>query len=227
MKHSATRDFWSFEDDLAYYRIVPGAHAIEVYSEDVFVRHFSTWQLGVGGVVVSKKPLELNFARNADESTCPVWSGIRKVIEALVIRELTVARHLTDSQKKYLGIRFRRLAECARNPGVWKWVKLLTDPWGQHLALSALADFRRFVYIPEPGSLACAAHGTDRTFVVTDALLDRFGVSTLDEWLTLLSEAGLLPAGYSVVESEALAVQLTALGVISQPRPLTAGPLPG
>ena len=223
MKHSATHDFWTLEDDLAYYRIVQGAHAIEVYSEDVFVRHFGTWQLGVGGVVVSKKPLELNFARNAEESTCPVWTGIRRVIEALVIRELTAARHLTDSQRKYLGIRFRRLAECARNPNVLKWVKLLTDPWGQHLPLSALADYRRFVYIPEPGTLGCAAHGIGGTFVVTDALLDRFGVSSLDEWLTLLSEARLLPASYSVVESEALAAQLVAMGVIAQPRPLAAG----
>jgi hypothetical protein len=223
MKHSATQDFWTLEDDLAYYRIVKGAHAIEVYSEDVFVRHFSTWQLGVGGVVVSKQPLELNFARNAEESTCPVWSGIRKVIESLVIRELASAKRLTDPQRKYLGIRFRSLAQCAPNPSVWKWVKLLTDPWGQHLPLSALADYRRFVHIPEPGTLACAAHGIDGTFVVTDALLDRFGVSSLRDWLTLLSEAGLLPQGYSIVESEALATQLIAMGLISQPRALTAG----
>ena len=223
MKHPAAHDFWTLEDDLAYYRIVRGAHAIEVYSEDVFVRHFSTWQLGVGGVVVSKLPLELNFARNAEESACPVWSGVRKVIEALVIRELTAAKHLTDSQRKYLGIRFHRLAECARDPGVWKWVKLLTDPWGQHLPLSALADYRKFVYIPEPGPLGCAAHGIDGTFVVTDALLDRFGVSSLSEWLTLLSEAGLLPASYLVIESDALAAQLAAMGVVLQQRPRTAG----
>ena len=222
MKQSAAHDFWTLEDDLACYRIVQGAHAIEVYSEDVFVRHFSTWQLGVGGVVVSKQPLELNFARNAEESTCPVWSGIRKAIEALVIRELTAARQLTDAQRKYLGIRFRRLAECARNPKVWKWVKLLTDPWGQHLPLSALVDYRKFVHIPEPGALGCAAHGIDGTFVVTDALIDRFGVSSLREWLTVLSEAGLLPEGYAVVESDALAAQLAALGVIAQPRTAAA-----
>src|SRR5690242_5197107 len=132
MRRSATRDFWTFEDEHAYYRIVRGAHALEVYSQDVFVRHFSTWQLGVGGVVVSKQPLELNFARSAAESECPVWSGIRKMIESLVIRELTASRHLTDSQRKYLGIRVRSLKECASDPSVWKWMKLLTDPSGRH-----------------------------------------------------------------------------------------------
>lgn len=201
MTHAATHDFWTREDDLAYYRIVRGAHAIEVYNEDVFVRHFSTWQLGVGGVVVSKRPLELNFARNAEESGCPVWSGIRKVIEVLVIRELTTARNLTESQRKYLGIRFRSLPQCARDPEAWKWVKLLTDAWGNHLPLSALADYRRFVHVPEAAAATWTAHGADGTFVVTDALLDRFGVNSLRDWLTLLSEAGLLREDYSVTEA--------------------------
>lgn len=197
MIQSATHDFWTLEDELAYYRIVPGAHALEVYSQDVFVRHFSTWQLSVGGVVVSKQPLELNFARNAAESECPIWSGIRKVIEALVIRTLTTAGHLTDSQRKFLGIRFRDVAHCTSDPSVWKRMKLLTDPWGEHLPLSALAQYSRFVHIPEPGPLACATHGIDGTFVVTDALLDRFGTDSLPDWLALLAETGLLPEGDS------------------------------
>jgi hypothetical protein len=195
MLASASHDFWTFEDDLAYYRIIHGAHALEVYNQDIFVRHFSTWQLGVGGVVVSKRPLELNFARSALESECPIWSGIRKVIESLVIRTLTTAGRLTDSQRKFLGVRFRDMAQCAPNPTAWKGVKLLTDPWGKHLPLSALADYRRFVHIPEPNALACAAHGIEGTFVVTDSLLDRFGVESLREWLALLAEAGLLAEG--------------------------------
>lgn len=193
MTRSATDDFWTLEDDLACYRIVQGAHALEVYSQDVFVRHFSTWQLSVGGVVVSKQPLELNFARNAVESECPVWSGIRKVIEALVIRTLTGAGYLTDSQRKFLGMRFRDVPRCGSDPSVWKRVKLLTDPWGEHLPLSALARYSRFVHIRQPGPLACATHGIDGTFVVTDALLDRFGVDSLDDWLALLAGTGLLP----------------------------------
>lgn len=193
----ATNDFWTFEDELAYYRIIQGAHALEVYNQDIFVRHFSTWQLGVGGVVVSKRSLELNFARSAPESECPVWSGIRKVIESLVIRTLTTAGRLTDSQRKFLGVRFRNIAQCAPNTNAWKGVKLLTDPWGKHLPLSALADYSRFVHVPEPNTRACAAHGVEGTFVVTDSLLDRFGVESLHDWLALLAETGLLAEGSS------------------------------
>lgn len=201
MTESANGDFWTREDDLAYYRIIR-ADALVVYSQDIFVRHFSTWQLGIGGVVVSKQPLELNFARNAAESECPVWSRIRTVIETLAIRELTAAKHLTDSQRKFLGIRLRSLAEGM--PTVWKGVKLLTDPSGRHLPLSALAHYGRFVHIPEPMALAYTAYGRQETFVVTDALLDRFGMDSLPDWLSLLSEAGLLAEGYSIIERESL-----------------------
>jgi hypothetical protein len=81
-------------------------------------------------------------------------------------------------------------------------VRLLTDPSGNHLPLSTLAHYRKFVHIPEPGTDACAAHGRHGTFVVTDALLDRFGMGSLRDWLALLSGAGLLAEGYSVVEGE-------------------------
>lgn len=211
MRESATRDFWTFEDDLAYYRLVLGAHALEVFNQSVFLGEFGTWQLGVGGVVVSKLPLGIKVARDAvTESECPVWAGIRNVIEALVIRELTSANELSDSQRKFLAIRIRSLMEWASEPKSWKAVQLLTGPSGQHLPLSALADYTRFVHIPEPGMLACAAHDTDGTFVVTDALLDRFGTDSLDDWLAVLSDAGLLPESYSVVDARDVMVRREA-----------------
>ena len=194
---SATQDFWTLEDELACYRIVRGAHALEVYDRDTFVRHLSTWQLGVGGVVVSKLPLERDFAMSAAESECPTWSAIRKVIETLVIRSLTTSSRLTDSQRKFLGVRFRSIAQCASDPLAWRGLKLLTDPWGQHLPLSALMHYRRFVHVPEAGTVAGAMHGSDGTFVVTDSLLDRFGMDSLDDWLALLAGMGLLPDGCS------------------------------
>lgn len=202
MTVSATKEFWTREDDFAYYRIVKGADELEVYDQGTFVRGFSTWQLGLGGVVLSKRALKVSRAANVlMESECPVWLRIRRVIEALIVRELMGAARLTDSQRKYLGIRLRHLAEWTRDLGLWRAVELLTDPWGRHLPLSALARYTKFVHIPETGELACAAHDMDGTFVVTDALLDRFGMDSLEDWLALLSEADLLPQGYSVIES--------------------------
>ena len=65
MTESATTEFWTREDDLAYYRIVKGADELEVYDQGTFVRGFSTWQLGLGGLVLSKRPLKVHRAGNA------------------------------------------------------------------------------------------------------------------------------------------------------------------
>jgi len=203
MTESATEEFWTREDDLAYYRIVKGADELEVYDQGTFIRGFSTWQLGLGGLVLSKRPLKVHRVGHAvPELECPVWVRIRRVIESLIVRQLTSAKVLTDSQKKYLGIRIRNLAQWTSEPGHWKGVKLLTDHRGKPLPLSALARYTRFVHIAEPEPLACAAHDMDGTFVVTDALLDRFGMDSLEDWLELLADADLLPEGYSVVEHQ-------------------------
>jgi hypothetical protein len=50
-------------------------------------------------------------------------------------------------------------------------VKLLTDASGKHFPFSTLRNFRRFVYIEESPTLACAVHGVQSTFVVTEATL--------------------------------------------------------
>lgn len=205
MTESATQNFWTREDDLAYYRIVCGADELEVYNQGTFVRGFSTWQLGLGGVVLSKRPLKLNAGGNAvKELECTVWLRIRRVIEALIVRELIAAKILTDAQKKYLGIRVRNLAEWTSDRVLWKGVKLLTDVAGNALPLSALAHYTRFVHVPELGAVARAAQEVAGTFVVTDALLDRFGMDSLCDWLALLSQADLLPEDYSIVESATL-----------------------
>lgn len=203
MRDSATRCYWTLEDDLACYRIVRGADALEVYDRGVLFRNVRTWQLGVGGVVISKQPLEVSAGDAVTEPESPVWSGIRRMIEALVVRELAGAEHLTDAQRKFLGIRVRSLAQSTPDRSAWREVRLLTDPSGKHVPLSSLRRYTRFVHVREPGTLR-AAHGSDGTFVVTDALLDRFGVGSLRDWLALMADAGgLLPDEY-FVESDSL-----------------------
>lgn len=220
MRHSTGRGYWTHEDGLAYYRIVQGGDVVKVFNQGIFARGFRSWQLGIGGMVVSKQHLEGDFAGSGmEERDCPIWARIRRVTEALIMRELLNAKCLTDAQKKYLGMRLRSLAEWAE-PRLWRGAKLLTDPWGRHLPLSALAHYTRFIHVPEPDPLACAAHGTDGTFVATDALLDRFGADSLRQWLALLSEAGLLPRGYSLIEPRAAPVGRRAHAGIPAARPV-------
>lgn len=196
---------WTFEDDDAYYRVVQDATELQVYNLGVFVEDQGTWRIGMGGIVVSKKQLEVNFARNSVmEDSCPVWKRITKKLEAIVLAKLTFARKLDDGERKFLA---RRLNTLRCYPSLdWRQAKVLTDPSGKHLALAELKRFRRFVHVQDNGPLACAAHGEAGTFVVTDCLLTRFGVNSLQEWLDRMAALGdLLPQAYETIDVDAIA----------------------
>lgn len=200
---------WTFEDDEAYYRLSQDQEELMVYNQGVFVERMGNWKTGMGGVIVSKRALNVNFARNSVlEGQCPVWRRILRRLENLVVSKLTHAQKLSDGERKYLA---RRLAMLPSLGVDALKAKVLTDPSGKHLKLVDLREYRRFAHISGEEALACAAHGTEGTFVVTDKLLTRFGVSTLREWLDRITATApmALAERYEVLEED----QVSHLGL--------------
>ncbi|MEW5288569.1 ATP-binding protein [Erwinia papayae] len=67
---------WDAEDDEAWYRLREEG-AVAIYNQGVLVRHDPGHQWGVGGLIVSKKPLALNVSRTEIlRKSCPVWKSI-------------------------------------------------------------------------------------------------------------------------------------------------------
>lgn len=200
----ASKCKWTYEDEDAYYLILQGADELQVYNLGVFVESRYASSMGAGGIVVSKKALKVNFARNSVlEDQCPIWQRISHHLEQLVMRKLSSAKALSETERKFLAT---RLSNLEAHPTLkWRELKLLTDPTGKHLALSALKKFKRFVHIDGEPHYAAAIHGSDGTFVVTDKLLNRFGVGSLNEWLARMERYDLVNPDYEVVEREQLA----------------------
>lgn len=180
---------WTMEDEDAWYKVVQDSEELAVYNQGAFVENMGVYRIGMGGLVVTKKPLELNMARNSVmEDACPVWKRISLKLQALVLLKLSTAKKLSNGERKFLA---RRLSLLRQIPGVdWPAIKVMTDPSGKHLALRDLRNYKRFAYVDESESTACALHRENETFVVTDKLLTRFGYSTLQELLTYLRSLG-------------------------------------
>lgn len=195
---------WTFEDDDAYYRVMPDSQELTVYNQGVFVEDMGTWRIGAGGIVVSKKPLEVNFARNSVmENRCEVWKRISHKLKAVVLYKLGHAKKLSESERQFLARHVGTRSEVAQE--LLLNAKLLTDPTGKHMALRELSRFTKFAHTSEADELACAAQGYDGTFIVTDALLSRFGTSSLDEWLDRLRQVpGLVAADAEVFDLKRL-----------------------
>jgi hypothetical protein len=193
---------WTFENRDAYFKVVQDCEDLDIYNQGVFVQTIGAWRMGMGGVIVSKKPLEVNFARNSIlENKCTTWQDILKKTEELVIKKLGSAMKLEDGERKYLAR--RALSATGKLAEILVKAKILTDPSGKHSTLASLKHYDKFVYIADSGALACAVHGTDKTFVVTDKLLTRFGCHSIEDFLyDLKKRGGLLQDEISILQPE-------------------------
>lgn len=73
---------WGAEtNEDAYIRITDNGSRLEVYNMGVLVCDVPQYEHGVAGTIVSKKRLEVNFARNDIIKSCPVWRRIKNVVE--------------------------------------------------------------------------------------------------------------------------------------------------
>lgn len=92
----STMRFPDSTDD-AYIQLNSARSTIEVYNQGVFVQSIGSYQYGMGGVVVTKKQIAVNFARNQVMDKCPIWRRIRTIFnqegEKRVTKKLTLNGH--------------------------------------------------------------------------------------------------------------------------------------
>lgn len=91
---------WPDSFDDAFIRLTDGARGLDVYNLGVFVRTYPEFEFGTSGVVVSKKRLDVNFARNDVIKSCPVWKRIRdKVDKSDRVKKVLVKKILTEGER--------------------------------------------------------------------------------------------------------------------------------
>ncbi|AGN33463.1 hypothetical protein PflA506_p0058 (plasmid) [Pseudomonas fluorescens A506] len=90
------KEKWDFEDAWAYYRAKEDG-PVSIYNQGVLVRNDSSHVWGAGGLIVSKKAIDLNVSRTEIlRKTCPVWKIIAKEFGRLADN---VSARLGDNRK--------------------------------------------------------------------------------------------------------------------------------
>jgi hypothetical protein len=101
---------------------------LEVYTLGVFVCDIPKYAHGVAGKIVSKKRLEVNFARNQVLSSCPVWKRIKASIERSDgVEKIKVKRVLSDDERANM---IERLCSGELNGSDARKAKLFVDVTG-------------------------------------------------------------------------------------------------
>ena len=133
---------WDFEDDNAYY-VFNDSSVIKVYNLGIYTTEYSQSKWGVGGIVVSKKQLKVNFARNDVQSDCPVFKDIREVVQSNKIKRASkkyrsmsmgerysFLRDLRDGSVPFADLKSKRIFRTAQ--GKWyTWNMIMSSclPW--------------------------------------------------------------------------------------------------
>lgn len=190
-----TKEKWTLEDDDAFYLLRDSARSMAVYNLGVHTRDFWHGELGIGGVTVSKRALEVNFARNDIlVSECPVYKRIATQCRAFAklnekkkpaqneqYRDMVMQRLLTgnfDSLKEYQDA----VAD----------EKVFTDYSGKHMSLMAIRRAThhacgQLVWVDEHSTKADRVHQAKLAIVLSPKTYERAGKMGFHEVLNRLA----------------------------------------
>lgn len=93
---------WDYDDENCWVRVRADG-AMHIYNQGVFVRHDAGHVWGVGGTVVTKKPIGLNVSRTEIlRKSCPIWKAIAAVVksEAAKFADSADQRRQTESRRE-------------------------------------------------------------------------------------------------------------------------------
>ncbi len=133
---------WDYEDDNAYY-IFNDSSALKIYNLGIYVKSIHQSQAGVGGIVVSKKQLKVNFARNDVQSNCDVFKEIRNVVQDNKLKRASkkyrsmsdgerysLLRDLRDGAVRFSELKSKRIFRTAQGKWYsWNMIAKSPIPW--------------------------------------------------------------------------------------------------
>lgn len=181
-----TKETWDEITPDAYIKR-KAAGTLDVYNQGVLVCKLSSYSHGVSGVVVSKEALEVNFARNNVQSTCPRWKRIVRLMNEDTMAQAKKNTPLNDSQRDFFA---RQVSSNGITLSELNDARIVTDITGSHHPLSIFSKLDRFqdkVSIAARGDrVAEMAHTRRLGFFVTDECAARFGADSPAELVKVI-----------------------------------------
>lgn len=179
---------WDFETEDAWYRLKSTGNTLAVYNLGVLAEKVNSWGLGSAGIVVSKRQLKLNMARNQIDSKCAIWRRIKEKVKAESRDSAQdTKKRLTDAERAMLAT---DLVDGEGDAMELLKAKLLTDVRGRHLSADAFYSRPRPYAVAKRGDRAGEKLQEQKlATVLAEETLTRFGVASLEELLLKLAEA--------------------------------------
>lgn len=172
---------WDYESDTAYVKL-NSTGQLKVYNLGALVDRVPSHRYGRGGLVVSKKQLKLNFARNQVlENECPIWKEVSAFVKKNADTEIRRKPRLNEDERRMLARRMRYEREELTSSELEE-MKVFTDITGRHYSLKQLINASKKYpgfTVPELSGRGTskrldAAHQMRLAFVFDSRTLSRF-----------------------------------------------------
>lgn len=175
---------WDEVTPEAYVRLRPTG-SLSIYNLGIHTMDVGAYRYGSGGVIVARKQLRVNFARNDVQSDCEIWKKITPLIEKMTNDQMTKKTQLTDAERQRLADKL-----LAGTLDVWVDLKLFTAVNGRHYSfdqcLNSYRHNNRLTYCKIGDRIGDRLLQERAAFVFSDVTLDRFHVKTLESLVTKL-----------------------------------------
>lgn len=175
---------WDHVTDDAYIQLKPTGSLV-VYNLGVHVLDLQGYRLGTGGVLVSRKQLKVNFARNDIQSDCPVWQRIKPLVDQMASERVAKKTQLTDDERLRLAQRF--LTDKLTN---WYEMPLFTAVTGRHFTYVQLASqiqrHKKLSVCAKDDQVGDRLFRQHTAFIFAQETLTRFRVRTVEALVELL-----------------------------------------
>jgi hypothetical protein len=175
---------WTHETDDAYI-MVDGSNTLSVYNLGIFVRTFYAGNsFGVGGTVVSKHQLQVNFARNDIQSTCEVWQRISEKMTKIAGDSFTADRQYTDAEIERIAVLLKTKQYINSSIVDAKIIQAVT---GRKYSLKQLNKHiwasQKLTVAPDGDRIGDMIHRSQTAFVLAESTLRRFKADDVREFL--------------------------------------------
>lgn len=157
---------WDDEDSKAYFLFNVGTD-LYLYNLGVFVMKIPASRAGMGGIVVSKQQLKVNFARNDVICDCPVYTHINDIIKKNRIANTRRTRRALDVWQRQACL--QDLRDGNQDYNDIKNLSLIPTAQGKHISLEVVKKNRQ--------PWCFAEHGSD----IADRMMEREQALCIDE----------------------------------------------
>lgn len=193
---------WDLVTPDAYIKL-NNSSTLAVYNLGVLVRDYGSYLLGSGGTIVSRRPLEVNFARNDIlQHSCTVWKTVREEVRRISGAKVAKKSSLTDSERQFLA------SQVTSAPSTLDWstwsslasANIVPTAAGRNGTIYNLLRAGEVVFVPkEHMRLGERLHRAKAFFGITEETLARFDCADANALLTTLAEK--CPGGRSSLPS--------------------------